>query len=97
MTLSSFSRQVRAGSLGSAALIRLAQWSGDNPSWVLRLAGKGELADLIERSWGPPRALSDLDYELLALPVGAKREVVSLARALAPRAAAKAEKEQRRA
>jgi len=34
--------------------LRLARLSGEPPSRVLRLAGKGEVADLIEWLYGPP-------------------------------------------
>ena len=35
--------------------LRLAQVSGENPSTILRAAGKGEVARLLEQLYGPPR------------------------------------------
>lgn len=69
MSLSAFSRGVRnEGTLNVENCLRLAEETGENPSHVLRLAGKGSTADLIERLYGRARSpLSGGDRELLAL------------------------------
>lgn len=84
MSLSAFSRGVRLeGSLGVDKLLRLAQWAGDDPSEVLRLAKKGDVADLIEQLYGTPRPpLSRVDDELTALPLDVKRQLLALVRGL---------------
>ena len=68
LTESPFGRGVEAGSLGVESLLRLAMASETHPSMVLRLAGKGDLADLIERLYGPGRdALTESQRTLLEL------------------------------
>jgi hypothetical protein len=53
MSLSAFSRGVRnAGTLGVESLLRLAEQTGEDPSKVLRIAGKGDVARLIEQLYG---------------------------------------------
>lgn len=42
--------------LNAVNCLRLARRSGESPSRVLRVAGKGEVADLIEAMYGKPRA-----------------------------------------
>jgi hypothetical protein len=37
--------------------LRLAKVTGENPGLVLRSAGKGDIADLIEQLYGPPAAV----------------------------------------
>jgi hypothetical protein len=68
LTESPFGRGVEAGSLGVDSLLRLAMASEAHPSFVLRLAGKKELADLIERLYGPGKdALTESQRTLLEL------------------------------
>jgi hypothetical protein len=57
------------GTLGIETLLRLSLASGHPPSDVLRLAGKGETATLIERLYGPPR-------ERLSGPAGEVVEIL---------------------
>ena len=54
MSDSAFSRQVRGGTLGPEALLRLARETGRPPGEVLRLAGKETLAVLLEELYGEP-------------------------------------------
>lgn len=84
MSLSAFQRNVNdRRTFGVAACLRLAEWAGDSPSTVLRLAGKGEEANLIERLYGKPSpALSATDRELLALDHAVKVQVVRLVKGL---------------
>lgn len=66
LTESPFGRGVIAGSLGVDSLLRLAMAAETHPSVVLRLAGKAELADLIERLYGPGRdALTESERQVL--------------------------------
>jgi hypothetical protein len=59
ISLSAFSRGVRLkGSLGVESCLRLAAETGDHPSRVLRLAGKAEVAELIERLYGSRLAVT---------------------------------------
>jgi hypothetical protein len=71
MSLSAFSRGVREeGTLGIESCLRLAEQTGEAPSRVLRLAGKGPVAELIERLYGPAPLLgrpNGSELELLAL------------------------------
>ena len=68
LTESPFGRGVEAGSLGVDSLLRLAMAAEAHPSDVLRMAGKGEIADLIERLYGPGRdALTEPQRQLLEL------------------------------
>lgn len=71
LSLSAYSRGVRIeGTLGIDTCLRLAEWSGESPSRVLRLAQKAETAELIERLYGPAAARSPLsgpDRELVGL------------------------------
>lgn len=79
MSLSAFQRGVKGGSLGVDKCLLLAEQAGADPSEVLRLAGKGETATIIERLYvqdGPH--LSAVDRELVALPLGAKRQMLRL-------------------
>jgi hypothetical protein len=52
MRLSAFARATRAGTLGVEQCLRLAENTREPPGRVLRLAGKGEVAELIERLYG---------------------------------------------
>jgi hypothetical protein len=73
MSLSAFSRGVRnAGTLGLESCLRLAEVTGEPPSRVLRIAGKGEAAALIDRLYGgalvsEKTSLSALERELVTL------------------------------
>jgi hypothetical protein len=61
-------------------LIKLAYKAGLDPSLVLRLAGKGEIADMLESVYGPPAApLSDEDRRLISLPPTKKHAALLLA------------------
>ena len=79
MSLSAFSRGVRnAGTLGVDNLLRLADVTGESPGKVLRIAGKRDVADLIDRLYGGAlnsRAvgLSGLERELINLWKGLHR------------------------
>lgn len=79
MSLSAFQRGVKAGSLGVDKCLVLAERAGVHPSEVLRLAGKGETAAIIERLYAKDQPhLSPIDLELIALPMGAKRQMLRL-------------------
>jgi hypothetical protein len=71
LTLSAFSRGVRnEGTLGVESCLRLAEETGESPGLVLRLAGKADVADLLERIYGRRQSLLRLgrqDRELLDL------------------------------
>lgn len=72
MSLSAFSRGVRnAGTLGVESLLRLAVETGEPPGKVLRIAGKGDVAELIERLYGTAHAslggVSGQERELIGL------------------------------
>lgn len=69
MSVSAFQRSVhKNGSLGVGACLRLARFSGTSPSMVLRLARKGDVAELIENLYGPTREpISDEDREWLII------------------------------
>jgi hypothetical protein len=83
MSMSAFSRGLRAGTLNIENLLRLADLAEAHPSEVLRLAGKGDAADLIERLYGVnDKPLTSQDREVLALPAPVKRELLRLAAAL---------------
>lgn len=56
---SALSRQARTGTLGLKPLLKLALETGEPASDVLRRAGKGDLAALIERVYGAPRDDAD--------------------------------------
>lgn len=53
MSVSAFQRSTRNGTLSIENLLRLAEETGESASRVLRMGGKGELADLLERLYGP--------------------------------------------
>lgn len=78
---STFSREVKAGSLGWKPLLRLALVIGQSPSVVLRRAGKTEEADLIERCYGPPLVIARPDVRAVAeLLEGQERDVAQTLR-----------------
>jgi hypothetical protein len=52
LSASAYTRGVERGSFSTENLLRLAQATGDGPSVVLRAAGKGESAALIEALYG---------------------------------------------
>jgi hypothetical protein len=66
LTSSAFWRQVQNGTLGIEPLLRLARATGTPASRVLTLAGKGELADLIESLFGTARPDRRADVEQVA-------------------------------
>lgn len=80
MSLSAFLRGAKHGTLGIENCLRLAQLAGEHPSKVLALAGKKDVATLIESLYGPAAAttLSDTDHRLLGLPDGVKRRLLQL-------------------
>lgn len=41
--------------LSELACLKLARFTGDDPCWVLRLAGYGEMADLLQGHVAPPQ------------------------------------------
>ncbi len=66
MTDSAFGRSVRAGSLGVEALLKLARVVDVAPGEVLRIAGKGAIADLIDELYAaPPVSLTKREMRLL--------------------------------
>lgn len=87
MSLSAFSRGVRnEGTLSEANLLRLAEATGTDPTTVLRLAGKQDVAARLARLYGPPRPpLSDDDRALLALDRDVKQQVLHLVAGLSGR------------
>jgi hypothetical protein len=80
ITSSAFGRQVKAGTLGVEALLRFAIACGENPRDVLRLAGKADVAELIESGFGPAaqRPLGDIDRAIVALPEEKKLAILRL-------------------
>lgn len=84
MSLSAFLRGVnREGTLSVENCLKLAEAVGESPSRVLQLAGKGQVAALIERLYGATRApLSALDRQFVALDIPTKRHLVRLVRDL---------------
>lgn len=84
LTPSAFSRGVnKAGTLSVDKLLLLAEGVGESPSRVLRLAGKGETAALIERLYGvPARPMSPDDEILYALDPASKHQLVKLVKGL---------------
>lgn len=67
MSLSAFSRGVRnEGTLSVENCLRLAEETGEPPSKVLRLASKGQVADLIERLYARV-PMKEADREILFL------------------------------
>lgn len=69
MSVSAFQRSTRNGTLSIENLLRLADETGESPAAVLRMAGKAEINDLIERLYGTAREKKDPDgqkaYELM--------------------------------
>lgn len=79
MSLSAFLRGAQAGTWSVETCLTLAEAVGESPSRVLQLAGKGHVADLIERLYGAPRApLSTADRALAALSPDVKRQLLRL-------------------
>src|SRR5207237_7297499 len=62
--------------------LRVARASGISPSVVLRAAGRGAIADLIERVYGPPRRITAEEDTILTavqrLPPDMQRAIVTL-------------------
>lgn len=56
MSVSAFQRSTKAGTLSIGNLLRLAEETGESATHLLRLAGKGDLADQIERLYGAQSA-----------------------------------------
>lgn len=70
MTLSAFLRAIKhEGTLSIENCVRFAQETGEAPGKVLRLAGKADVAELLERVYGgaPAPALNSHQRELLTL------------------------------
>lgn len=68
MSESGFIRGAKRGTLSAENLLALAESTDTPPSFVLRLAGKGALADAIERLYGPgTESLTATQRELLAM------------------------------
>lgn len=87
MSLSAFSRLVRnEDTLGVHSCLLLAEFSGESPSKILALAGKGDTAALIERLYGDQhQSLSALDRALVDLDAETKRQLLRLVETLAGR------------
>lgn len=71
LSVSAFLRGVKIGTLGLDTLFRLAYEFGDPPGKMLRLAGKGDVADLLDRLYGPTRE----DARSLT---GSQREILTI-------------------
>jgi hypothetical protein len=74
--------------------LKLAAMTGESPTRILRIAGKGEIADLTERLYGPGRAtVSPAERELLddwqALPQRSRDSLRALMVELVPKKSAK--------
>lgn len=84
MTPSAFSRGVRnEGTLSTENCLRLAEETGETATRVLRLAGKGDVAELIERLYGRAKTpLSGGDREILGLWANLSQEADSAFRVL---------------
>jgi plasmid maintenance system antidote protein VapI len=87
MSRSAFARGVKhEDTLSEDNLLRLAEAAGEDPGKVLRLAGKGDFADRVERLYGAPRApLSTVDRTFLALDERHKRALLRVHAELASR------------
>jgi plasmid maintenance system antidote protein VapI len=77
---SAFTRGVKnEGTLSEENLLKLAEAVGEDPGVVLRLAGKSDFADRVERLYGAAqRPLSPTDLRLLALDHDTKQLVLRL-------------------
>lgn len=84
MSESAFSRGVRnEGTLSEENLLRLAEATGEDILHVLRVAGKGTVADIIERNFRQAnRPLSREDRFLLDLDLQSKQQLVRMVRNL---------------
>lgn len=95
MELSPFSRGIKLGTLNLVNLLKLAKAADEQPSIVLRLAGKGREADLIEEVYGSAQeALTASERELLEIWRGLTpraREGLRLTLSELPRTPAKPE------
>lgn len=86
MSVSAFQRSTREeGTLSFENLLKLAGETGTSASKVLRLGGKTEQADLIERLYGEPNGLSNdattVAHAFDSLPADAKNLILMIARA----------------
>jgi len=83
------SRVSRATPFDVRGCLKLAQLTGENPSVVLRAAGKGDIATLIEQQYGAPAPKPGLDERELAEALHAipeartRRLLVDVARSFA--------------
>jgi len=66
MHLTPLTRGIEAGTFNLVNLLRLAKIANANPSTVLRMAQKGDEADLIESLYGKPTLDPD-DHDIIAL------------------------------
>jgi hypothetical protein len=90
LTLSPYRQMMKKGSFGIDPLLRLADLTGKSATWILRLAGKGDTADLIEMVYGPaaskPNPLTLEERELLrlfrAMEPGARTALLAIASAV---------------
>lgn len=90
MSLSAFLRAAKNGTMSTENCLKLAQVVGENPSKVLRLARKDDVAELIEQLYGKAIVpLSDEERELLdawkALTPRARTSFRTLMRDLSPK------------
>jgi hypothetical protein len=70
LSFSAFARGIRLqGTLGTESCLRLAAETGEAPGRILRMAGKADVADLIESLYGiaGPLQLGGPEREVLAL------------------------------
>lgn len=76
-TVSKIVRGVGGATFAAVNCLKLAEVSGEAPSRVLELAGKGDVAKLIERLYGKARApMTPDDVALLSLPPDRKHQLV---------------------
>lgn len=100
MELSPFSRGVAAGTLNLVNLLKLARVTDERPSVVLRLAGKGKEADLLEELYGAGETISASEREVLdywrQLTPTARTSWLSFIRETQPRVSRRSDTAQKR-
>lgn len=72
-------KEITEGKLGFLPILRFAEAEGENPRRLLEMTGKHDLADLLERIYGEPNGLSDVDHALIRLPAATKAAIVAAA------------------
>lgn len=64
LQLTPFTRGVAAGTFNVVNLLKLAKVADERPSTVLRMAGKGDVAELIESLYGKPSPMTQHQREV---------------------------------